>query len=81
MSEVEIIHSNNSSLLPLQLFLILGLGLLHKMSQNAFFFFFFFLLFGSAPAAYGSSQARGQVRATATSLHHSHSNTGSELCL
>ena len=26
--------------------------------------------------AYGSSQARGQIRATATSLHHSHRNVG-----
>ena len=26
-----------------------------------------------APAAYGSSQARGQIGAVATSLHHSHS--------
>ena len=31
--------------------------------------------------AYGSSQARGQVEATAASLPHSHSNSGSELCL
>ena len=28
--------------------------------------------------AYGSSQARGQIGAAAVSLHHSHSNTGSE---
>ena len=30
-----------------------------------FFFFFFFSLFMAAPAGYGSSQARGQIRATA----------------
>ena len=35
------------------------------------------LLFRAAPLAYGSSQARGQIRAVVTSLHHSHSNTGS----
>ena len=35
---------------------------------------FFFLLF----RAYGGSQARGQIRATAAGLHHSHSNAGSE---
>ena len=29
------------------------------------------------PAAWGTSQARGQTGATAVSLHHSHSNTGS----
>ena len=31
--------------------------------------------------AYGGSQAGGQVRATAASLHHSHSNAGSKLRL
>ena len=41
------------------------------------FFFFFFLLFRAAPTAYGSSQARGRIRAVAVSLHHSHSNAGS----
>ena len=33
------------------------------------------------PTAYGSSQAKGQIRATAASLHHSHSNTESKPCL
>ena len=35
------------------------------------------------PAAYGSFQARGQIRAAAAGLHHSHghSNTKSELHL
>ena len=42
------------------------------------FFFFFFCLFRAAPVAYGSSQARGQIGAAAASLHHSHSNEGSE---
>ena len=36
------------------------------------------LLFRATPAAYGSSQARDQIGATAASLHHSHSNMGSE---
>ena len=40
--------------------------------------FFFFNLFRATPIAYGSSQARGQIRAVAASLHHSHSNAGSE---
>ena len=31
--------------------------------------------------AYGGSQARGQIRAIASGLPHSHSNTGSELYL
>ena len=38
--------------------------------QQGFFFCFF--------TAYGSSQERGQMGATAASLHHSHGNTRSE---
>ena len=37
---------------------------------------FFFLT--AAPATYGSFQAKGRIRTTAASLHHSHSNTGFE---
>ena len=37
-------------------------------------FFFLFCLFRASPTAYGGFQARGQIRATATSLHHSYSN-------
>ena len=37
-----------------------------------------FCLFRATPVAYGGSQARDQIRAIATSLHHSHSNPGSE---
>ena len=33
------------------------------------------------PAAYGSFQARGQIRAAAAGLHHNHSNTRSKLYL
>ena len=29
----------------------------------------------AAPAAYGSSWARGQIRAAAADIHHSHGNT------
>ena len=39
--------------------------------------FLSFLLFKAAPMAYGSSQARGRIGAAAASLHHSHSNAGS----
>ena len=42
------------------------------------FFFLFFWLFKAAPTAYGSSQARGQITASAAGLHHSHSHTGSK---
>ena len=37
-----------------------------------------FLLFRAALAAYGGSQARGRIGATAAGLHHSHRNMGSE---
>ena len=40
-------------------------------------FFCFVLFFKAVPAAYGSSQARGQIGATVASLHHSHCNAGS----
>ena len=37
-------------------------------------FYFILLLFRASPVAYGGSQARGLIGATATSLCHSHSN-------
>ena len=46
-----------------------------------FFLFVCFCLFAiswAVLAAYGGSQARGQIRAVAASLHQSHSNSGSE---
>ena len=46
-----------------------------------FLFFLFLLLFRAAPAAYGGSQARVQIRTAAAVLRHSHSNSGSELHL
>ena len=42
------------------------------------FFFIFFFLFMATSAAYGGSQARGPVGATAASLYHSHSNARSK---
>ena len=41
-------------------------------------FAFFVCFFRAAPEAYGGPQARGQIRATAASLCHSHSNARSE---
>ena len=38
----------------------------------------FFFLFRATPVAYESTQARGQIRAAAASLRHSHGNLGSE---
>ena len=43
-----------------------------------FFFFLSFCLFRAAPMAYGSSQARGLIRATAAGLRQNHSNARSE---
>ena len=42
------------------------------------FVFCFVFLFRAAPAAYGSSQAKGRIRAAADGLHHSHSYARSE---
>ena len=40
--------------------------------------FCFVLFFRAALVAYGSSQARGGIRAADPGLYHSHSNMGSE---
>ena len=50
--------------------LLLSIGFLFDVFMTFFFFFFF----RAAPTAYGNSQTRGQIRAAATGLHHSHSN-------
>ena len=42
---------------------------------------FSFCLFRATPMAYGSSQARGQIRAAAVGLRHGDSKGGSEPCL
>ena len=47
-----------------------------KCIESTFFFFF-----RAASATYGSSQTRGQIGAADAGLHHSHSNTKSELPL
>ena len=51
------------------------------MKEVFIFFFkfnFFFHLFRAATTAYGGFQARGLIRAVATSLRQNHSNLGSE---
>ena len=65
-----------------ELFYIFFHHMIALCSLISFFSSLFFSFFGGAvPVAYGSSRARGLIRATAASLHHSHSNSGSELCL
>ena len=57
---------------------------IHVQVFNGIYFLLLLLLlflFRAAAAAYGSSRARRQIRPAAASLHHSHSNTRSELCL
>ena len=55
-------------------------SLIHCATRGLQETFFFFCFLGPYPWAYGSSQARGQIRAAAAGLHHSHSNLGSEPC-
>ena len=54
--------------------LVYGLWIYSCYNNEQIFFFFFFWLFRAAPMAYGSSQARGQIRAAAANLHDSHRN-------
>ena len=54
-------------------------GVVQPLDLGIFIFIYLFtLLFRAAPAAYGSSQARGLIRDVAAGLHHSHSNAESE---
>ena len=41
----------------------------------------YIVFWGAEPMPYASSQARGQIRATAAWLQHSHNNMGSNLSL
>ena len=41
-------------------------------------YIYIFCLFRAAPAAYGISQARGQIRAMGAGLRRSHNNAGSK---
>ena len=42
------------------------------------FLFIYFWLFRATPVAYGGSQTRGRIKATAALQHHSHSKTRPE---
>ena len=65
-------NHSHTHLPPALSFLILTLLCsLHKKAH-------FFCLFRAAPVAYGGSQAKGQIRAAAADLRHSHSNAGSK---
>ena len=47
--------------------------------SSTIFTFFYFCFFRATPMAYENSQVRGGIRATAASLHHTHSNARSKL--
>ena len=74
-------HNDNHIIAVIYTLCLLWVGHCSKYFQiyyhGAFFFFFFFFL-RAEYAAYGSSQARGQIRATAAHLLCSHSNTASK---
>ena len=48
-----------------------------KSNTIHLFIYCLFVFSRAAPIAYGGSQAKGLIRAVATSIHHSHSNAGS----
>ena len=54
---------------------------LSSSENSSELFIIIWSFFRATHAAYGGSQARGRFRATAASLHHSHSNARSELYL
>ena len=51
---------------------------LSLLGEHLFVIKFFFFFFRAIPIAYGGSQDRGLIGATAASLHHSGSNARSE---
>ena len=53
----------------------------HAVWNYCLFMCVYVCLLRAIPAAYGGSQARSLIRTVAASLHHSHSNSGSKLCL
>ena len=73
--------NHKSALLGHDLFLFCRQDYLWHIFYLFYFILFYFLSFclsRAAPVAYGGSQARGAIGAVAASLHHSHSNAGSE---
>ena len=50
---------------------------LGKIGRTGLYLFIYFF-FRATPLAYGGTQARGPIGATAAGLHHSRSNTRSE---
>ena len=67
---------------PLTLsFEMLVISFIYRNTNTMVIYGLFFFFLSAAPAAYGSSQARGWIGPVAAGLCHSHSNAGSEPCL
>ena len=84
LSSKSLIHSSEIFILFFSAFISVCICANEFSFLSFLSFFFFFCLFSfsrSAPAAYGGSQARGQIGAVASGLRLSHSNAGSEPCL
>ena len=58
-----------------------SLKLYKEYLEEYLFIYFWSFVFRATPLAYGVSQIRGQIGATAAGLSHSHSYTRSEPCL
>ena len=54
---------------------MIALQIPYPIFSLLFWFFFVCLFFRATPAAYGSSQARGQIGAAFVSLHHSNARS------
>ena len=69
----------------INLFVLFDLPHANERSLKEFSLFFVCLFvcfyFRAVSVAYGGSQARALIGATAAGLHHSHSNEGYESCL
>lgn len=73
----SITHCAKSVIKPASLWTLCHV--INPLSHTENSLYFCFIFFKAAPMAYWGSQARGQFRAVATGLHHSHSNTRSKL--
>ena len=79
MSWAQILYSDISVLCSFSRDLNISPAVLTATLQcRPYYSFFSFGLFGAILAAYGSSQARGRIRAATASIHHRHSSTGSK---
>ena len=73
-------HESSGSFISLKHVFVFQIIVTPAVSTDILFYFIliFFVLFRAAPVSYGGSQARGPIRAAATSLRQSHSNARSE---